>query len=164
MYSPCPPSVPVSVPIPILHILPLYLPYLPHIPSLIHLTRKTGNVEEKQGYNGNTGTGTMMQETSCTILQKPLRKPPVPAHPPIKETCAFSKYGSILRTKKEPLQQQLSFPSNINFLNYRSSKSSPASYPSVSRSSVPASWSATSGAAASCSSSRSSRRSPDTIS
>lgn len=127
-------------------------------------TRKTGNVEEKQGYNGNTGTGTMMQETSCTILQKPLRKPPVPAHPPIKETCAFSQYGSILRTKKEPLQQQLSFPSNINFLNYRSSKSSPASYPSVSRSSVPASWSATSGAAASCSSSRSSRRSPDTIS
>lgn len=164
MYSPCPPSVPVSVPIPILHILPLYLPYLPHIPSLIHLTRKTGNVEEKQGYNGNTGTGTMMQETSCTILQKPLRKPPVPAHPPIKETCAFSQYGSILRTKKEPLQQQLSFPSNINFLNYRSLKSSPASYPSVSRSSVPASWSATSGAAASCSSSRPSRRSPDTIS
>lgn len=66
--------------------------------------------------------------------------------------------------KKEPFQQQLSFPSNINFLNYRSSKSSPASYPSVSRSSVPTSWSATSGAAASCSSSRPSRRSPDTIS
>lgn len=165
MYSPCPPSVPVSVPIPILHILPLYLPYLPHIPSLIHLTRKTGDVEEKQGYNGNTGTEAMMQETSCTILQKPLREPPVPAHPPIKETCAFSQYGSILRTKKkEPFQQQLSFPSNINFLNYRSSKSSPASYPSVSRSSVPTSWSATSGAAASCSSSRPSRRSPDTIS
>lgn len=127
--------------------------------------KETGDVEEKQGYNGNTGTEAMMQETSCTILQKPLREPPVPAHPPIKETCAFSQYGSILRTKKkEPFQQQLSFPSNINFLNYRSSKSSPASYPSVSRSSVPTSWSATSGAAASCSSSRPSRRSPDTIS
>ena len=68
----------------------LYLPYLPHIPSLIHLTgKKTGDAEEKQGYNGNTGTGAMMQETGCTILQKPLRKPPVPAHPPIRETCAF---------------------------------------------------------------------------
>lgn len=119
--------------------------------------RKTG-IQREYGHR-NHDAGDELHNSA-----KPLRKPPVPAHPPIKETCAFSQYGSILRTKKEPLQQQLSFPSNINFLNYRSSKSSPASYPSVSRSSVPASWSATSGAAASCSSSRPSRRSPDTIS
>lgn len=94
---------------------PLYLPYLPHIPSLIHLTgKKTGNAEEKQGYNGNMGTGAMMQETGCTILQKPLRKPPVPAHPPIRETCAFSQYGSILRTKKRAVAAITALSSQIS--------------------------------------------------
>lgn len=115
MYSPCPPSVPVSVPIPILHILPPVPPVSASYPFSNPSDReKTGDAEEKQGYNGNMGTGAMMQETGCTILQKPLRKPPVPAHPPIRETCAFSQYGSILRTKKRAVAAITALSSQIS--------------------------------------------------
>lgn len=108
MYSPCPPSVPVSVPIPILHILP------PVPPVSASYSFSNPSDREKQGYNGNMGTGAMMQETGCTILQKPLKKPPVPAHPPIRETCAFSQYGSILRTKKRAVAAITALSSQIS--------------------------------------------------
>lgn len=118
MYSPCPPSVPVSVPIPILHILPLYLPYLPHIPSLIHLTGKNRGCRRKTGIQREYGhrshdAGDGLHDSAKTAQETASSRSSTHK----RNVRIFPVRKHFAHEKKSRCSNNSSFLANINFLN-----------------------------------------------